>query len=106
MRAVRTKKVHTKISNMRQYFLPTYRYNRSFTEEQKQERLKEILKLEKVRAKYPSTIQGPGYRVYYVRYADDFLIGINGPRRMAEELKQKLQKFLLNHTLLHIPSEV
>jgi len=55
---------------------------------------KEILKLEKIRAKYPSTIQGPGYRVYYVRYADDFLIGINGSRQIAEELKQKLQIFL------------
>jgi group II intron reverse transcriptase/maturase len=99
------KKMHTKISNMRQYFLPTYRYNRKFTEEQKQERLKEILKLEKVRAKYPSTIQGPGYRVYYVRYADDFLIGINGPRRMAEELKQKLQKFLLNELKLTLNLE-
>ena len=99
------KKVHTKISNMRQYFSPTYRYNRNLTEEQEQERLKEILKLEKVRAKYPSMIQGPGYRVYYVRYADDFLIGINGPRRMAEELKQKLQKFLLNELKLTLNLE-
>lgn len=99
------KKVHTNISNRRQYFLPTYRYNRNLTEEQKQARLKEILKLEKVRAKYSSTIHGPGYRVYYVRYADDFLIGINGPRRMAEELKQKLQKFLLNELKLTLNLE-
>jgi group II intron reverse transcriptase/maturase len=97
------KNVHTKISNMRQYFLPTDRDNRNSTK--KQERLKEILKLEKVRAKYPSTIQGPGYRVYYVRYADDFLIGIDGPRRMAEELKQKLQKFLLNELKLTLNLE-
>lgn len=92
------KKIHTKISNMRQYLSPTYRRNRSLTKEQ--ERLKEILKLEKVRAKYPSTIQGPGYRVYYVRYADDFLIGINGPRRAAEELKQELQTFFLDELKL------
>lgn len=96
------KKVHTKISNMRQYFLPTYRRNRSLTKEQEQERVKEILKLEKVRAKYPSKIQGSGYRVYYVRYADDFLIGINGPRRIAEELKQELQTFLLNDLKLSL----
>ena len=99
------KKVHTKISNMRQYFLPTYRRNRIFTKEQKKEKLKEILKLEKVRAKYPSTVQGPGYRVYYVRYADDFLIGINGPRRIVEELKQELQTFLLNRLKLTLSSE-
>lgn len=98
------KKVHTEISNKKQYLSLTYRYNRNLTEEQEQKILKEILMLEKVRAKYPSTIQGAGYRVYYVRYADDFLIGINGPRRMAEELKQKLQKFLLNELklILHL----
>ena len=99
------KKVHTKISNRRQYFLSTYRYNRNLTEEQKQDRLKEILKLEKVRAKYPYTTQGPGHRVYYVRYADNFLIGINGPRRMAEELKQKLKEFLLNELKLTLNLE-
>jgi len=99
------KKVHTKISNMRQYFLPTYRRNRSLTKEQEQERLKEILKLEKVRAKYPSKTQGSGYRMYYVRYADDFLIGVNGPRRIAEELKQELQTFLLDELKLTLNSE-
>ena len=99
------KKIHTKISNMRQYFSPTYRRNRSLTKEQEQKRLKEILKLEKVRAKYPSKIQGLGYRVYYVRYADDFLIGINGPRRIAEELKQELQTFLLNELKLTLNLE-
>nr|YP_009485446.1 cox1I1a maturase [Halamphora coffeaeformis]AVR57510.1 cox1I1a maturase [Halamphora coffeaeformis] len=97
------KKVHTKISNLRQYFSPTYRRNRSLTKEQ--ERLKEILKLEKVRSKYPSRIQGSGYRVYYVRYADDFLIGINGPCRIAEKLKQELQVFLLNKLKLTLNVE-
>jgi group II intron reverse transcriptase/maturase len=99
------KKVHTKISNMRQYFSPNYRRNRSLTREQEQERLKEILKLEKVRAKLSSTIQGSGYRIYYVRYADDFLIGINGPRRIGEKLKQELQIFLLNKLKLTLNLE-
>jgi len=67
--------------------------------------LKEILKLEKIRAKYPSKIQGSGYQVYYVRYADDFLIGINGPRRIAEELKKELQAFLLDELKLILNSE-
>lgn len=99
------KKVHTKISNMRQYFSPNYRRNRSLTKEQEQERLKEILKLEKVRAKLSSIIQGPGYRIYYVRYADDFLIGINGPRRIGEKLKQELQIFLLSKLKLTLNLE-
>jgi group II intron reverse transcriptase/maturase len=90
------KKVHIKMSNMRQRFLPTYKHNRTFSKEQEKEKLKEILKSEKVCTKYSSTIQGSGYRVYYVRYAYDFLIGINGPRRIAEELKQELQIFLLD----------
>ena len=99
------KKVYTKISNMRQYFSPTYKRNRSLTKEQEQKRFKEILKLEKVRAKYSSKMQGSRYRVYYVRYADDFLIGINGPRRIAEDLKQELQTFLLNELKLTLNLE-
>lgn len=98
-------KIHSKISNMRQYFLPTYRYNRTLTKKQEKERLGEILKLEKTRTKYPSKIQGLGYRVYYVRYADDFLIGINGFRKIAEELKQELQIFLRNTLKLTLNSE-
>jgi hypothetical protein len=42
----------------------------------------------------PSRICGPGYRVYYVRYADDFLIGINGTKSLAENLKSEIDKFL------------
>lgn len=98
------KKVRIKISNMRQYFLPTYRRNCSLIKKQEQEGLKGILKLEKVRAKYPSKIQGLGYRVHYVRYADDFLIGVNGPKRIAEELKQELQTFLLDELKLTLNS--
>lgn len=90
-----------KISSMSQCFLPTHRCNRSFTKEQE----KKILKLEKVRAKYPSKIQGSGYRIYYVRYADDFLIGVNGPRRIAEELKQELQIFFLDKLKLNFNLE-
>jgi group II intron reverse transcriptase/maturase len=99
------KKVHTKISNMRQYFSPIYRRNRTLTEEQEKKRLKEILKLEKVRAKYPSKIPASGYRIYYVRYADDFLIGVSGPRRIAEELKQEIKTFLFDKLKLTLNLE-
>lgn len=54
-------------------------------------RLKEMIRQ---RSRLPSKIGGPGYRVYYVRYADDFLIGINGPKRIAEELKEEINVFL------------
>ncbi|MBV9328887.1 MAG: maturase [Chloroflexi bacterium] len=37
----------------------------------------------------------PTYRrLHYVRYADDFLLGFNGPRVEAEAIKQKLGTFL------------
>lgn len=88
------KKIHTKISNMRQYFSPNYRYKKNQSEEWEQNRLKEILILEKERSRLGSKVPGPGYRIYYVRYADDFLIGINGPRNMAIKLKSEIQEFL------------
>src|SRR5258708_29592481 len=33
-------------------------------------------------------------RVKYVRYADDWLIGVIGPKRIAEEIKEKIRTFL------------
>jgi len=37
----------------------------------------------------------PEYRrLKYVRYADDFLLGLAGPRAEAEQIKEKLQEFL------------
>jgi hypothetical protein len=33
-------------------------------------------------------------RLWYVRYADDFLLGFSGPRQEAEPIKQRLQRFL------------
>lgn len=41
-----------------------------------------------------STIQAEGYRVYYVRYADDFLIGVNGTYDQAAKIRQEVRKFL------------
>jgi group II intron reverse transcriptase/maturase len=32
--------------------------------------------------------------VKYIRYADDFLVGILGPRKMAVEIRNKIQKYL------------
>jgi group II intron reverse transcriptase/maturase len=57
----------------------------------------EIVKeLEQQRRQIPSGIpDDPDYRrIRYCRYADDFLIGYIGPRKEAEEIKEKIKVFL------------
>lgn len=40
-------------------------------------------------------VNDPGYRrLRYVRYADDFLLGFTGPKREAEDIKERLRRFL------------
>lgn len=99
------KKVHTRISNLRQYFSPNYRYNKTLSKEQEKERLSEILKLEKERVKLPSSIPGKGFRIYFIRYADDFLVGVNGPKKIAEVLKEDIRKFLAEKLELSLHPE-
>jgi hypothetical protein len=81
------------------------------SDEALKERLKEVLSLEKLRAKLPSRISDKGYRIYYVRYADDFLIGVNGNKEKAEEVREIIKDFLeeklrlkLNMNKTHITS--
>jgi hypothetical protein len=50
--------------------------------------------LEKLRRQLPSVVKSEGFRVYYVRYADDFLVGINGNESVAKSLKVKIEEFL------------
>jgi len=87
------KKIHSKISHLRQALLPSWKY-KPISEEKKQERLAEILRLEKLRRRLPSKIKSEGFRIYYVRYADDFLIGINGNEVIAKTVKLKIENFL------------
>ena len=45
----------------------------------------------------------PGYRrLRYVRYADDWLLGFAGPRREAEEIKEKIAAFLRDELRLEL----
>jgi len=44
-------------------------------------------------------------RLKYVRYADDFLLGLTGPRSEAEEIKQQLRKFLQEELKLELSEE-
>lgn len=48
----------------------------------------------------------PGYRRYrYVRYADDFLIGIIGSKRDAEEMMEAVTRFIETDLLLQVSVE-
>jgi len=42
----------------------------------------------------PSTLKSNGFRIYYARYADDFLIGVNGNEIIAKTLRLKIEEFL------------
>ena len=48
----------------------------------------------------------PNYRrLRYVRYADDFCLGLAGPKEEAEETKEKLKTFLRDHLKLELSQE-
>lgn len=99
------KKIHTKISNDRQIFSKTYRYTKDSKLKTKA-RLSGILSLEKKRAVLKSKITNKGsFRIYYVRYADDFLIGVNGTKSKANEIKEQIKNFIKEELLLELNIE-
>lgn len=63
--------------------------------------------LEKLRRSLPSNDpHDPDYRrLYYVRYADDFLLGFAGTNREAEGIKEKLKAFIGDHLKLELSEE-
>jgi group II intron reverse transcriptase/maturase len=48
----------------------------------------------------------PGYRrLRYIRYADDELLGFTGPKAEAEEIKERLERFLRDELALELSTE-
>jgi group II intron reverse transcriptase/maturase len=70
-------------------------------------KLKQAKQLRKQAQKLPSQDpHDPQYRrLKYLRYADDFLLGFIGPRKEAEEIKQKLREFLQEKLMLELSEE-
>jgi len=68
---------------------------------------KAVQKLRKQLRTQPSQDpQDPHFRrLRYVRYADDWLLGFNGPRAEAEEIKQALREFLREILKLDLSEE-
>lgn len=44
-------------------------------------------------------------RIKYIRYADDWLIGVTGPRKLAEDVKRKVRNFLSSELKLTLSEE-
>ena len=62
--------------------------------------------LRKEYRKLPSMCYGADLiRVRYIRYADDWLIGILGPQSLAQELKDNIKEFLLGKLKLDLSEE-
>jgi len=73
-----------------------HRLRRQMLIAQKRGEWKQVWQLRQAMWKMPSRVlQDPNYRrLWYVRYADDFLLGLAGPRKEAEEAKSKIDTFL------------
>lgn len=66
--------------------------------------LKEIRKIRSEHSLKPSRIR-TGVRIRYVRYADDWVVGIIGPKSLAIQLKQEIANFLKENLELELSSE-
>ena len=67
----------------------------------------EVREARKRRRPLPSMdTRDPGYRrLRYVRYADDHLLGFTGPKAEAEQIKQRVAKFLREDLKLELSDE-
>lgn len=92
----------------------TYRYRcegnkiwDSLTPEEKKKRAKHLKKLQAAeQAMTPTVPKDTSYkRIQYVRYADDFLIGVIGSKEDAESIKQKVKNFLFDTLKLEMSEE-
>jgi group II intron reverse transcriptase/maturase len=70
-------------------------------------RVKEAKALEAARRAVPANDpHDPDYRrLYYVRYADDFLLGFAGPKSEAEAIRDRLSAFLAQELRLELSAE-
>ncbi|MDQ0217002.1 hypothetical protein ELQ35_09275 [Peribacillus cavernae] len=87
-----------------------YKLNRKLREPSKEERkklIKEIKGTKKLQQSLPSYEQlDNGYRrMKYVRYADDFVIGIIGTKEEAETIKSRLTNYLQESLRLDLSQE-
>lgn len=72
--------------------------------ETKTKEFKEILK--RMRATPSKQVNDPNFiRIKYLRYADDWVVGVSGSHALAEEIKQKIKTFLWENLKLTLSEE-
>ena len=64
----------------------------------------ELKKLKKELCSIPAKDQSDK-KIVYVRYADDFLIGVNGTKEECQQIKSLLKEFLTEHLKLELSDE-
>lgn len=79
-------------------------YGESKNEAQRKELLRQIHKLEVEKRRLPYK-DATDKKLSYVRYADDFIIGISGSREDAEEIKRGLTEFILERLKLELSAD-
>lgn len=77
------------------------------TQEERQNSIKEIEQLRKERAKYPvyEPLDNSYKKIAYVRYADDFLIAVQGSKEDAVIIKKEIKVFLAEQLKLELSEE-
>jgi group II intron reverse transcriptase/maturase len=94
-------KVNPKISS---YSEKLTKLNTSYQLSKDREILKDIKKLRLERNQIPSRIR-TGIRISYVRYADDWIIGIIGTKELATTIKNQIATFLANELKITLSPE-
>ena len=72
--------------------------------EQKKQAYKQWQKARKIMLKTPAKSQTDKV-IKYVRYADDFLIGVNGNREECQKIKQQIRDFMVNELHMEFSEE-
>lgn len=81
--------------------------NERTDENQRQEILQKIKEIQKQKYQTPHTdpMDSDFKRLQYVRYADDFIVGIIGSKEDAKSLKSKIKEYLENSLKLELSEE-
>lgn len=79
----------------------------NISQEEKDELLKKLkyYKSEKIKLPGKDPMDEDFKRVQYVRYADDFIVGVIGSKRDAEDIKQKIKGFIQENLKLELSEE-